>query len=49
MYQYNKTLQKMTNYDDLTRENINKHNPIEPQIIGRLYRILIIGDFVSEK
>ena len=32
----------MINYDDITEENINKHNLNWPQIPDHLYRILII-------
>ena len=33
----------MINYDDVTKENINKHDLSWPQIPGHPYRILIIG------
>ena len=26
MHQYNKTVRKMINYDDVTKEKMNKHN-----------------------
>ena len=32
MYQYNKTLQKMSNFDNITIEIIKKHNPNWPQV-----------------
>ena len=31
MQQYNKTIQKMINFDDITKENIKEHNPNQPQ------------------
>ena len=34
----------MINYDNLTKEKINKHNLNWPRIPQDLYRILIIGD-----
>ena len=34
----------MINFDDVTGENINKHNPNYPQIPDHSYRILIIRD-----
>ena len=43
MYQYNKTIQKMINFDDVTKENIKEHNPSSPQIPDHPYKILIIG------
>ena len=33
----------MTKFDDLTIENIKKHNRNQPQISDHPYRILIIG------
>ena len=33
----------MINFDDVTKENINKHNPNWSQIPDHSYRILIIG------
>ena len=35
----------MINYDDVTKENINEHNPNWFQISDHPYRILIIGGF----
>ena len=32
----------MVNFDDITRENIKKHNPVWSQICDHPYRILII-------
>ena len=43
MQQYNKTIQKIINFDDVTKENIKEHNPNWPQICDHPYRILIIG------
>ena len=43
MWQYNKTVQKMINFDDVTKENIKEHNPNWPQIFDHPYRMLIIG------
>ena len=47
MEQYNKTIQKMINFNDITKENIKQHNPNWLQIVDHPYRILIIGG--SEK
>ena len=33
----------MTNFDDITRENIKEHSLNWPQILKHPYRILIIG------
>ena len=49
MYQYNKTIQKMINFDDVTKENIKEHNPNWPQVPDHPYRILIIGGSGSGK
>ena len=43
MYQYNKTIQKMTNFDDFTKGNVKEHNSKWPQMSDYLYWILIIG------
>ena len=40
---YNKTIQKMINFDDITKENIKEHNPNWPEILDHPYRILITG------
>ena len=37
-------MQKMINFDDVTKENTKKHNINCPQIPDHPYRILIIGD-----
>ena len=42
MHQYNKTIQKMINYNDATKENIKNHEPNWPRIPDRPYRILLI-------
>ena len=39
---YNKTIQKMINFDDIAKENTKEHNPNWPQILDQPYRILII-------
>ena len=39
----------MINYDDVTKENMNKHNSNWPQILDDLYRILIVGSYESGK
>ena len=39
----------MINFDNVTKENIEEHNPHWPQIPDYPYRILIIGGFGSEK
>ena len=39
----------MINFDDVTKENIKKHNPNSPQIPDHPYRILIIGRSGSGK
>ena len=45
--QYNKTIQKIINFDDVTKENIKGHKLNWPQISDHSYRILIIGSSVS--
>ena len=44
-----KLIQKMINFDDVTKENIKKHNTNWPQILNHLQRILIIRGSLSEK
>ena len=39
----------MINYDDVTKENINNHNPNWPKILDQSYGILTIGDSGSGK
>ena len=36
-------MQKMINFDDFTKENIQEHNPNWPQVPDHPYRILIVG------
>ena len=38
----------MINFDDVAKENINKHNPKWPEILDHPYRILIFGAPPSE-
>ena len=42
-------IQKMINFDDVTKENIKEYNPNWPQIPDHPYRILIIGGCGSGK
>ena len=49
MQQYNKTIQKMINFDGVTKQNIKEHNPSWPQIPYHPYRILITGESGSGK
>ena len=49
MYWWNKILQKKIVYGNVTKENINKHNPNWPLIFHYLYRLLIIGGSGYEK
>ena len=39
---YNKTIQKMINFDDVIKEETKEHHPNWPQIPNHLYKILII-------
>ena len=39
----------MINFDDVTKENIEEHNPNWPQIPDHLYRKLITGGSESGK
>ena len=39
----------MINFDDVTKENIEKHNPNWTKIPDHPYRILILGDSGSGK
>ena len=39
----------MMNFDDVIKENINKHNPNWSQVPDYLYRILLIGGSGSGK
>ena len=49
MYQFKEIIQKMINFDDVTKENIKEHTLNWPQIPHYLYRILIIGGSGSRK
>ena len=42
-------MQKMNKFDDVTKENIDEHNPNWPQIPDHPYRILIVGGSESKK
>ena len=44
-----KRYKKMINFDDVTKENIKKHNPNLPQISDHPYKKLIKGGSVSSK
>ena len=39
----------MINFDEVTKENINKHNPTWQKIYDHAYRILLIGGSGSGK
>ena len=39
----------MTNYDYITKKNIEEHNPNWLQILNHPYRILILGGYGSGK
>ena len=43
MYQFNKIIQKMINFDDVIKEETKEHNLNSLQIPDYLHRILIIG------
>ena len=49
MQQYNKTIQKTINVNDVIKENIKEHNPNWPQITHNPHRILITGALDQEK
>ena len=49
MKQYNKTIQKVINFDDDVKENIKEHNPNLPQMPDHPYRILRTGGSGSGK
>ena len=42
-------IQKMINFDDVTKEETKEHNPNWPEIPDHPYRILIIGGSGSGK
>ena len=39
----------MSNFDDVTKENLKDHNSNQPKIPGHSYRILIIGGSRSRR
>ena len=41
--------EKWEKFDDVTKENIKKHNPNWPQMTNQPYRVLIIGRSRSGK
>ena len=49
MQQYKKTIQKMVNYDDVTKKNTNKPNSNWSQIPDPPYSILVTGGSGSKK
>ena len=49
MQQYNKTISKILNLDDVTKENIKENNPNWPQFSYHPCRIIIIGSSGSGK
>ena len=49
MQQYNKTEQKVINFDYVIKVNLKVHNPNWPQFSDHPYRILIIGGSGSRK
>ena len=49
MWKYNKRMQNMINFDDITKENIKEHYPNSPQMPDHPYRILIFGGSGSGK
>ena len=42
-------MQKMINFDDVTKENIKEYNPDLPQVPDHPNRLLILGGFESGK
>ena len=42
-------MQKLINFDDVTKEKIKEHDLNWPQVSDHLHRILIIGDSGSGK
>ena len=42
-------MQKMINFDDITKENIREHNPNWPETSDHPYRMLIVGGSESVK
>ena len=49
MWQYNKMILKIINFDDVKEENIKEHNPNWPQIADHPYQLLITERSVSGK
>ena len=49
MLQYNKTIQKMINFDAITKQNLKEYNPYWSQIPDQPYRILILKTLDQEK
>ena len=49
MQQYNKMIQKMIDFDNVTKENIKELDVSQPRIPDHSYRILIIRGFGSGK
>ena len=49
MWQYNKMILKIINFDDVKEENVKEHNPNWPQIADHPYQLLIIESSVSGK
>ena len=47
MQLYDKMIQRITKFDDFSKENIKEHNPNWPKIPDYACRILIIRGFVS--
>ena len=43
MQQYNKVIQKLINFDDFLKGNLNKHNSNWPEIPDHPFKILITG------
>ena len=46
---YNKMIQKVINFDDVTKEKIKEHNPNSTEIHDHPYRISIVGGSRSGK
>ena len=40
MWQFNKTIQKMINFDDVTKDNIKEHNPNWSQIPDQIHYLI---------
>ena len=48
MQECNKTIQKMINFDDVTKENIKEYNPNWPKIHDHPCRVLTVGCYASD-